>query len=104
MGEGWKFFVIETTYRVPAEALGERVAEHRAFLQTGYDRGWLLLSGPQVPRTGGMIIARAPSREELVDFFARDPYQANGLASYRFVEFEPVKRAVWMENWVAGAE
>ena len=102
MTASWKFFIIEVTYLIPADQLGETLAEHRAFLQTGYDQGWLLLSGPQVPRTGGMIIARAPSREELETFFAQDPYKVNKLATYRFIEFEPVKRAGFMEEWVTG--
>ena len=101
MTENCKFFVVEVTYRIPADQLGETLAEHRAFLQTGYDQGWLLLSGPQVPRTGGVIIARAPSRAGLEEFFARDPYRQKQLADYRFVEFEPVKRAPLMEEWVS---
>jgi uncharacterized protein YciI len=54
-----KHFLIEITYLVSAEQLGDVVAEHRAFLQTGYDRGWLLFSGPLVPRTGGVVVGRA---------------------------------------------
>lgn len=96
----WKFFILEVTYRIPAEELGDRVAEHRAFLQKGYDQGWLLLSGPMVPRTGGMLVGRAPSREALEDFFANDPYRLKGLADYRIVEFDPVSFAPMMEAWV----
>jgi uncharacterized protein YciI len=98
-----KHFVVEIQYQVPAGQLAETVAEHRAFLQTGYDRGWLLLSGPQNPRVGGMVVARAPSLEELQAFFAADPYKKKGLAAYRFVEFDPVKRQPFMEDWVTGA-
>lgn len=97
---GWKFFVLEVTYRVPAEELGETVAEHRYFLQTGYDMGWLLLSGPMIPRVGGMLIGRAPSLAALQEFFANDPYHLKGLADYRFIEFDPVKLAPMMEAWV----
>jgi uncharacterized protein YciI len=100
MADSWKFFVVEVTYRIPADQLGETLAAHRAFLQTGYDQGWLLLSGPQVPRTGGIIIARAPSRAAIEAFFLQDPYQHQQLADYRFVEFEPAKRAMLMEDWV----
>jgi uncharacterized protein YciI len=103
MTQPWKFFCIEVTYRIPVEELGERVALHRAYLQIGYDQGWLLMSGPQNPKTGGMIIARAPSREAIVDFFSRDPYQVNGLADYRFVEFEPVKHQDLLKDWISQA-
>lgn len=97
-----RHFVILTTFKIPYEALGERVAEHRTFLQIGYERGWLLFSGPQAPKTGGLIVARAPSLEALQAFFADDPYLLNGLAEYRFVEFEPVKRQAFLEEWVTG--
>lgn len=103
MTEQWKFFLVEITYLVPAEQLGDTVAEHRAFLSTGYDKGWLLLSGPQVPRTGGLLVGRAPSREALDDFLSNDPYRVKGMASYRVVEFEPVKRQPFLEAWIEGA-
>ena len=96
-----KNFMIEITYIVPFEQLTDTVPEHRNFLQTGYDKGWLLCSGPQVPKTGGIVIARAPSMEEIVQFFTNDPYQKKGFATYRFCEFEPVKRQAFLEDWVS---
>lgn len=95
-----KHFIIEITYTGTAEEIGATVSDHRAFLQTGYDLGWLLVSGPQVPRTGGMIVARAPSLAEIQDFFKNDPYQIKGLAAYRFVEFEPVKHQDFLKSWL----
>jgi uncharacterized protein YciI len=97
-----RHFIIELTYTVPAEHLGEDVGEHRLFLQSGYERGWLLFSGPQAPKTGGMVVARAPSLEALREYFQDDPFQKKGLATYRFIEFDPVKLQGFMENWVSG--
>lgn len=95
-----KHFVIEVTYSVPFEQMAHIVPDHRAFLQLGYDRGWLLMSGPQVPKTGGMIVARAPSLVELQQFFQDDPFLKNSVATYRYVEFEPVKRQALLEDWL----
>jgi uncharacterized protein YciI len=95
-----KHYIGEITYTAAPEMIAATVGEHRAFLQTGYDRGWLLLSGPQVPKTGGMIVCRAPSLEELHAFFANDPYQIKALAEYRFTEFEPVKFQPFLMDWV----
>jgi uncharacterized protein YciI len=95
-----KHFIVEITYRVPVEQLVEVTPLHRAFLQAGYDSGLLLFSGPQVPRTGGMVVARAASLEEIQGFFAGDPYQTQGVATYRFVEFNPVKSQAFMEPWL----
>ena len=95
-----KHFIIEITYTVPVDQLGDVTPEHRAFLQTGYDSGLLLFSGPQVPRVGGIVVARAASLEEIQQFFADDPYQKKGLGAYRFVEFNPVKNQAFMEPWL----
>jgi uncharacterized protein YciI len=98
-----KHFVIQSTFIIPFEQFGDTVVEHRSFLQKGYDQGWILCSGPQSPKVGGVIVARAPSLEDIQAFFADDPYQVKGLAQYRFVEFEPVKRQAFLEQWVTGS-
>ena len=49
-----RHFVVEITYLLPVEiVINETTPEHRAFLQTGYNAGKLLFSGPQVPQGGG---------------------------------------------------
>lgn len=95
-------FMVEITYTVPFETLSSVVPDHRAFLQTGYDKGWLLMSGPQNPKIGGIVITKAPSIDDIRSFFSTDPYAIKGLAKYRFVEFEPVKRQAFLEDWVTG--
>jgi uncharacterized protein YciI len=97
-----KHFIILTKYSVPFEQLEGNLADHRAFLQIGYDKGILLCSGPQNPKTGGAIIARASSMENLREFMAEDPFQKKGLASYHFIEFDPVKRQSFLGDWIAG--
>jgi uncharacterized protein YciI len=98
-----KHFIIQSTFTVPFEQLGERVAEHRSYLQKGYDKGWILCSGPQSPKVGGVIVARAPSLQDIQAFFAEDPYAIKGLAQYRFVEFEPLKRQLFLDQWVTAS-
>jgi uncharacterized protein YciI len=97
-----KHYIVEINFTVPLAQIEAIVPQHRAFLQTGYDRGWLLMSGPLNPRTGGLVVARAPSLEEIQSFFRQDPYQVNRLATYRFAEFSPVKRQPLLESWVNG--
>jgi uncharacterized protein YciI len=95
-------FIILITYMVPFEQLSQHIADHRAFLQIGYDKGMMLLSGPQVPKIGGAILARATSLEEIKKFMADDPYLTRGLAKYQFIEFEPLKSQPFMGDWIAG--
>jgi len=56
-----KHFIVEITFTAPIARIEEIVPQHRAFLQTGYDRAGCLMSGPKNPRTGGIVVARAPS-------------------------------------------
>lgn len=93
------YFIVELTYTVPYEQLASALPAHRAYLQPAYDEGWLLVSGPQLPRTGGIIVARSHSLDQLMQFFASDPFHVQGLATYRFIEFDPVKRQPWIDPW-----
>jgi uncharacterized protein YciI len=96
-------FIVELTYTVPFEQLADILPAHRAYLQSAYDQGWLLFSGPQVPRMGGIIVARGESLADVEAFFRGDPFQVNGLATYHYIEFDPVKRQPFIDDWVAGS-
>ncbi len=95
-----KHFIVDITYTASPERIGEVRPEHRAFMQTGYERGWVLFSGPQQTRAGGLVVARAPSLEDIQQFFAEDPYARHGVATHAFIEFDPVMRQGFMEAWV----
>ncbi len=84
-------FVVLVHYVKPLEEIDAHLAAHRQFLEEGYSRGYLLASGPRTPRTGGVILARAPSAEELSAYLARDPFLLAGVARYEVLEFTPVK-------------
>lgn len=96
-------FVVEIAFTAEFSRIEPIVPDHRTFLQTGYDRGWLLMSGPQNPRVGGIVIARAPTKADLEAFFREDPYAHAGVATYRFTEFNPVKRQPFLETWATGS-
>ena len=99
-----RHFLIDITYSLPIAEIGEgQTNEHRQFLQSGYERGLLLMSGPQVPPLGGIVVARAESLDVVEAFFQDDPYFKRSLATYRFVEFRPVKQAAILQDWVTGA-
>ncbi|HEX9116324.1 MAG TPA: YciI family protein [Anaerolineae bacterium] len=100
-----KHFIIEITYRIPADQLGELRVQHRQYLQTaGYAAGLCLFSGPQVPPIGGLIVARAESAAEIEEFTRHDPFRVNGVADYRIIEFDPVLSRPEMADWIAGAQ
>jgi uncharacterized protein YciI len=95
-----KHFVVEIIYTVPIEKIEELTPIHREFLQTGYLNGILLISGPKVPRTGGIVIARGNSLEEVSDFFKNDPYSLNNAAKYHLTEFNAKSHQPFLKEWL----
>jgi len=97
-----KHFILEGEYLAPFEEFGELIAEHRAFLQRGYDAGHFLCSGPQIPAQGGFLVARAESREKLQELLSEEPYtRANKMRFSRITEFNPVQHQPLLKEWFA---
>lgn len=98
-----KHFIVDLTYRVPLPRIEESSAAHRTYIQAGIDRGLILCAGPRVPRDGGVIVARADSLATLEAFFALDPYLSEGLAEYRYMEFQPLRHVAELAGWAGAA-
>jgi Uncharacterized protein conserved in bacteria len=95
-----KHFIVEIIYLAAYEQIATVTPKHREFLQKGYDQGWLLMSGPQNPKKGGVVVCKAPSLEAIQEFFKNDPYFLAKMTDYRFIEFEPVKHAALLDPWL----
>ena len=61
--------------------------EHMKFLAEQYSARTFIASGRQVPRTGGVILARCASKEALVEIMQRDPFCRNGVATFEIIQF-----------------
>lgn len=95
-------FCILVTYTKPISEIEQILAEHRAYLQKGYDTGVLLLSGPQNPKVGGCIIGRFADKESAEAFTQSDPYYLNNAATYEIIEFSPVLHSPLIKAFVQG--
>lgn len=84
-------FVIVLTYKKPMAEIERHLAAHRAYLDRHYAAGAFLCSGPQRPRTGGVILCRAADRAAVEVLTAEDPFRVHDLADYAIIEFEPTK-------------
>lgn len=82
-------FIVSLTYKAPIETVDQYLAAHSAFLKEQYEKGYFLLSGRKVPRTGGMIIAKISDRKLLDEVIARDPFHINHVADYDITELMP---------------
>jgi uncharacterized protein YciI len=82
-------FIISLTYIKPLEEVDALLTEHVAYLNEQYALGNFLASGRKVPRTGGVILARGASREEIETIITLDPFYRNEVAAYEITEFSP---------------
>ena len=82
--------LIELTHIADVHEIDMHLQEHRQFLQENYNKGFLLVSGPKIPRNGGICIAMT-SLEDAQNLMRNDPFWIHNLAEYRFVEFDAVK-------------
>jgi uncharacterized protein YciI len=94
-------FVVTLTYVRPIEEIEAKTAEHRAWLDQHVQSGLLIATGPMVPRTGGVLIARGGgTKDELAALLKDDPFQVHGLADYVIVEFKPGKYHPALEQFL----
>ena len=94
------YYTIESQFQKPFDQFGEAVGQHRTYLQTWYDKGVLLCSGPKTDKSGGIIIGKAGSISEIEAIIRGDPYNIMGLAKYTVKEFNPVKKAAVLDAWI----
>lgn len=83
-------YIVVVTYLKPIEEVDRLLVAHRKFLGIHYASGQFIASGPQNPRTGGVIISKGASREEVLNLLKEDPFNLNGIARYEVIEFDPV--------------
>jgi uncharacterized protein YciI len=84
-----KMFAVLVKYIKPLDQIDAVIAPHRAYLRTHCDAGTFVVTGPQVPRTGGLILARAEIKDALRKLLEDDPFHKAGVAEYDIIEFVP---------------
>jgi len=81
-------FIINLNYIAPLEKVDACMKEHMVFLKACYREGLFIVSGRKVPRTGGIIVATASSKEALEAVMKNDPFVVHGLAEFDILEFQ----------------
>lgn len=94
-------FVVILRYLVPLETILENREEHLKFLDKYYAKGIFHSSGPQVPRYGGVLIAKAKNRDELLEIVKEDPFYSKKLGEYQITEFKINKCSEAFRNFMA---
>lgn len=80
-------FIIDLTYIVPLDELDKHMVDHVKFLRKYYKQNVFVASGRKVPRTGGIILAQADSREVIEGIIKEDPFYIQRLATFSITEF-----------------
>ena len=91
-------FVVSLTYKVELSEVDKHINDHVAYLETYYAKGNFIASGRKVPRTGGVILAQAESKEVLNAILQEDPFFKADVANYEITEFVPSKVAQGFES------
>ena len=81
-------FVVLLQYKQPLEKIEQALAAHCRFLEDGFAKKKFIASGRKKPRTGGVILCQAATRQEVEQLLAKDPFQLQNLADYELIEFE----------------
>ncbi|MBP0483268.1 YciI family protein [Sagittula salina] len=90
--EGHHLFIIDLTYVAGAEKIDLHRTAHMAFVATCLADGFILLSGPKVPRDGGVIVAVARDLAAAQARMAEDPFVIHGLVAVTYTEVDPGTR------------
>lgn len=91
-------FILQLSYIAPLDEVDRVRDEHMAWIAEQYAADRFLVSGPKVPRTGGVILTRPMPRDELDDLIASDPFTREGVAAYDVAEFAPMTVAEGLES------
>ena len=81
-------FIIVLKYLKSLSEVDRWMKQHVAFLQKFYQSGHFIVSGRQIPRRGGVIVARASSRAELDQIIEEDPFFEHDVAEFLVIEFQ----------------
>ena len=79
-------FIIDLHYLALFDEVSVYMDVHLNHLQKYYDKKVFVVWGPKVPRTGGVILAFANTREEIETIITEDPFYQHKLAAFTITE------------------
>ena len=104
MDDKTNLFIVILSYKVALEKIDAFRSAHLDFLSNYYAKDYFVASGPQIPRKGGIIIAKSDSKDALQEILKQDPFAENDLATYEIIEFSPSKWSKEFESIVFAQE
>lgn len=71
---------------------------HKAWLKTGFDKGYFMLAGPKTSEGGGFILAQAIDQDVLKAFIETDPFILQNVTKYVITAFTITMIAAGLES------
>ena len=97
-------FVLLLTYTKPLDEVDALMREHMKWLNEQYAAGRFVVSGRQIPRTGGVIVARGDDRSEIEALAAEDPFVRGGVATVEVIQFRASQTAPGAASLLGAAD
>src|SRR5574339_453328 len=97
-------YIINLNYIVPLEQLDAHMDEHVKFLRKYYKLNKFIASGRKVPRTRGIILALADSKEEVENIIKEDPFYIHKLADFSIIEFMTSQYHPELKKFLTGSD
>ena len=91
--------IVDLVYKKDLEAVNANVVAHRNFLDKYYKEKVFIMSGPKVPKEGGVIVANL-EKAQMEEIIKHDPFYKEGIADYKITCFDPVKRLELIEELI----
>lgn len=91
-------YLIAITYTQPLEAVERVLPAHRQYLRDAPLAARIVMTGRRSPPTGGLVMLRADSREEVDAFVRQDPYFTENVAAFEIVAFDVAQVAPGLET------
>ena len=84
-------FIVSLTYICDIAKADEHMEAHIAYVDKYFAKKVFLASGRKVPRTGGIILMQAASREDVQKIVEEDPFFKENIAAFEITEFIPTR-------------
>lgn len=91
-------YIVILKYIKPLEFVDAEIENHVKWLKRGYEDGAFIASGRQVPRVGGVIIAKSSNLDELQSRLKEDPFQKAGVVEVQVIPFEVTMKIEALEG------
>lgn len=82
-------FIVLLNISGSKELAAKHMAEHKAWLQNGFEEGVFLASGNLSGQPGGGILIHGLNEDELQQRLNQDPFVIHGIVSVQIIEITP---------------